>query len=128
MHENESSLPLGSFGRDFHSKSPLHEPKAQDPAEPFDAELAALVAEFVDSLESDVHSMRAALDAGDLTQLALLAHRLKGAAGSFGFRWIGRQAAMVETRARGSDPRDDLACELAALEQLCTAARHGDAQ
>ncbi|MBC8027112.1 MAG: Hpt domain-containing protein [Steroidobacteraceae bacterium] len=53
----------------------------------------------------------------------MLAHRLKGAAGSYGFPEITRQAALLESAVRGGVTTDAVACELASLEAICAAAR-----
>ncbi|MBL8863840.1 MAG: response regulator [Planctomycetes bacterium] len=88
-----------------------------------DEGLLELVRLFVQELDGDVESMRRALAGDDLADLSILAHRLKGAAGSYGFPAITRQAALLESAARGGAPRDTLSSELAALEALCTQAR-----
>ncbi len=88
-----------------------------------DAGLVELVRSFVEDLERDMGSMRAALAAKDLQNLSLLAHRLKGAAGSYGFPEITRQAGLLEGALGDGVATDTVACELAALEALCSAAR-----
>jgi signal transduction histidine kinase/CheY-like chemotaxis protein len=87
-----------------------------------DEELVGLVRRFVEELHQDVDAMRRALEEGDLEHLSTLAHRLKGAAGSYGFPQITRQAALLEQAARSGGARDALSCELASLEAVCSAA------
>lgn len=82
-----------------------------------------LVRLFVEELDEDVGAMRTALAERDLDRLSTLAHRLKGAAGSYGFPEITRQAALLEAALRGGRTPDEVACELASLEAICSAAR-----
>jgi HPt (histidine-containing phosphotransfer) domain-containing protein len=84
-----------------------------------DDDLVALVRMFVGELHEDVESMRRALAQGDLERVTLLAHRLKGAAGSYGFPEITRQAALLERAARAGAAPDAVACEIASLDAIC---------
>ncbi len=88
-----------------------------------DAGLVELVRSFVEDLGHDLESMRSALNAKDVERLALLAHRLRGAAGSYGFPEITRQAAALEGALGDGAGADTVACELASLEAICAAAR-----
>ncbi len=88
-----------------------------------DAGLVELVRSFVEDLERDMGAMRQALESAELDELSMLAHRLKGAAGSYGFPEITRQAALLENAVRDGGGADDIACELASLEAICAAAR-----
>jgi len=85
--------------------------------------LLELVRLFVDELDGDVAKMRRELETGNLEQLSMLAHRLKGAAGSYGFPEITRQAALLEKAVRTAGSPDAIACELASLEAICATAR-----
>jgi len=88
-----------------------------------DAGLVELVRSFVEDLGRDMGAMRAALASEDHEELSMLAHRLKGAAGSYGFPEITRQAALLESAVRDGVATDAVACELASLEAICAAAR-----
>lgn len=90
-----------------------------------DAGLVELVRMFVEELGPDLGAMRRALEEDDLERLSTLAHRLKGAAGSYGFPEITRQAALLESALRSGRAPDEVACELASLEAICSAARRG---
>jgi signal transduction histidine kinase/DNA-binding response OmpR family regulator len=96
---------------------------AAQPAGAEDPELLALVQLFVEDLSVDVRHMRRALDQGDLAELASVAHRLKGAAGSYGFPALTTQAAVLEQRAKEGAAKCDLEQTLETIAGLCQAAR-----
>ncbi len=87
-----------------------------------DEELMELVRMFVADLGTDVSDMRKALGSGDLAELSIIAHRLKGAAGSYGFPSLTTHAAILEKDAKNGASKDDLERDIAALERLCDAA------
>ncbi len=101
-------------------RSPSFVPR--DPAAA-DDELNRLVQMFLDDLQGDAHEMQSAFAADDLESVARLAHRLKGTAGSYGFPALTEQAAKLERSARAKSARGDVERELAALADLCAAAR-----
>jgi CheY-like chemotaxis protein len=109
---------------------PLAPERVLTPAEAAeqDDELAELVRLFVSDLDADVKDMRAALDAGDLAQLGVIAHRLKGAAGSYGFPSLTKQAGLLEKSAKDGALREALARDIDAVEALCATAvaEHGE--
>ena len=88
-----------------------------------DPELLALVQMFVEDLSVDVRQMRRALDDGNRDELAAVAHRLKGSAGSYGFPALTTQAAVLEQRAKGGAAKADLEQTLEQISALCQAAR-----
>jgi HPt (histidine-containing phosphotransfer) domain-containing protein len=61
-----------------------------------DASLRDLVQEFVEALPQRLEELRRAYESLDWDQLAVLAHRLKGAAGSYGYPDLSRLAAEME--------------------------------
>ncbi len=65
------------------------------------ARLAALLRSFADSAAREVAALR---EASDVTQLAAVAHRLKGAARMAGARLLAEQAARIEDAAKAGDP------------------------
>jgi HPt (histidine-containing phosphotransfer) domain-containing protein len=75
---------------------------------------------FVSVLEQRVGEMEAALADREAVRLQRLAHRLKGAAGSYGFAGISDAAAAVEAAARSGEDAQTL---LAALRAACHHAR-----
>lgn len=61
-----------------------------------DADMKAIISLFVDELPKRTLAMQEAISQGDRERLRMLAHRLKGAAGGYGFPQIGEAAALVE--------------------------------
>jgi len=86
-------------------------------------DMADLVNSFVAELPEKVQAFRAAYESEDLTALAVLAHRLKGAAGGYGFSVVTHAAAELEKTVKlGSEPvalRD----QVEALIGLCARIR-----
>jgi HPt (histidine-containing phosphotransfer) domain-containing protein len=58
--------------------------------------LAGLSRRFLERAADDRQHIAAALQRGNLTEVAALAHRLAGTAGSFGFGDLGQQAVRFE--------------------------------
>jgi signal transduction histidine kinase/CheY-like chemotaxis protein/HPt (histidine-containing phosphotransfer) domain-containing protein len=102
---------------------PITPAKAAEEAAAQEAELLELVHMFVDDLGADIDEMRSALERGDLDSLAQRAHRLKGAAGSYGFPLLTTYAASLEKRAKGGADRAELERDLETVVALCAAAR-----
>jgi len=61
-----------------------------------DEDMLELVEMFVLELPDRVQALQSALAAGDSEQLKVLAHQLKGSAGSYGFQVITDAAAILE--------------------------------
>jgi signal transduction histidine kinase/DNA-binding response OmpR family regulator len=101
----------------------LIDPRTFERDDADDPELLALVQMFVDDLSVDVRQMRRALDDGDRAQLAAVAHRLKGSAGSYGFPALTTQAAVLEQRAKSGAAKAELEQTLELISALCQAAR-----
>ncbi len=99
------------------------DPKTFERADSSDPELLALVQMFVDDLSVDVRHMRRALDNGNREELAAVAHRLKGSAGSYGFPALTTQASVLEQRAKAGAGKAELEQTLDAISALCQAAR-----
>ncbi|MBK8913761.1 MAG: Hpt domain-containing protein [Phycisphaerales bacterium] len=89
-----------------------------------DGELRDVVEEFVRSLDGRLAELRDAYDRLDFQQLTALAHRLKGAGGSYGYPALSNVAAGMEERFRRF-AAEDFDGQLAALERLAEAARNG---
>ena len=62
-----------------------------------DAEMHEIIGMFVDELPKRTMAMQSALNAGNLDQVRILAHQLKGSAGGYGFASLGDAAALVES-------------------------------
>jgi signal transduction histidine kinase/CheY-like chemotaxis protein/HPt (histidine-containing phosphotransfer) domain-containing protein len=82
-----------------------------------DRELAAIVAEYIDALDAKLDEMKAAWDAGDLDELARLAHWLKGSGGTAGFGVLSEPALRLENFAKGKQP-GEIPAALAELRTL----------
>lgn len=89
-----------------------------------DPELRDIVEEFVRELDTRLTELRAAFDRLDWDQLTILAHRLKGAGGSYGFPEISRLCAELERSFRAHDAHD-FPDRITYLESLVRAAAHG---
>ncbi len=81
--------PQGSDNAAIYSQLPMDE-----------AEFHAIVVDFIPQLESKLEKMENVLAAGDWEQLASLAHWLKGAGGTVGFKDFYRPAFSLEKAAR----------------------------
>lgn len=82
-----------------------------------DADIAQIVAEYIDSLDAKLDEMTAAWDAGDLDALANLAHWLKGSGGTAGFGALTEPAIRLENIAKQKTP-GDIPAQLAELRAL----------
>ena len=89
-----------------------------------DANLRDIVEEFVNPLAGRLTAFRQAYDKLDWDQLTMLAHRLKGAAGSYGYPEISQVCATME-RNFLSHQADAFAAWIAELERLVDGARRG---
>ncbi len=96
------------------AQSTLTPPEATRPitnvASPIRSSLASLgegftsiIDDFVERLPGKLHEMQAALEDGDLRQLASLAHWLKGSGPNVGFAELGEPAKRLETFAKQGD-------------------------
>ncbi len=89
-----------------------------------DADLKDIVVEFVNGLDQRLAELRQAFDRLDWDQLVTLAHRLKGAAGSYGYPEISRVCAALERSFRAHEA-NGFTDALAELNRLVDAARAG---
>jgi len=89
-----------------------------------DGDLRDIVEEFVAGLAVRISELRKAHEQLDWDRLALLAHQLKGAAGSYGYPDISQLCAELEARCRRHQG-DDFARQIAELNALARAAREG---
>lgn len=89
-----------------------------------DADLRDVVVEFVTGLPGRVSEIRQAHAAHDLERLRVLAHRLKGAGGSYGYPDVSLRCADLEQRCR-ADALGDFERWLAEFERLVNAMSAG---
>lgn len=101
------------------STAPIHSTLSTDP------DMAELVVEFVEGLQTRAQSLEAALAAEDVGELTRLAHQLKGASGGYGFELLGEAARSFEQSATEAASAGELAAE---LEELVRTLRRATAE
>lgn len=89
-----------------------------------DEDFRTVVSEFVDSLPARIDELCSAHTKCDWNRLTDLAHRLKGAGGSYGYPSISTLAANMEQAFRRHDSAD-FAVWIQELESLVNAAARG---
>jgi CheY-like chemotaxis protein len=88
-----------------------------------DVDIGPLVADFVGRLPALATAFRAAFASGDREALGVLAHRMKGAAGGFGFDPITDAAGALEQALAERAPHEALAAHVDAVTHLVDRAR-----
>lgn len=89
-----------------------------------DPDLHDIIEEFVDGLSDRIVHLKLAFDELDWSQLRTLAHRLKGAGGSYGYPDISQLAARMEQNFK-THRANDFDTQIHQLEGLASAARAG---
>jgi signal transduction histidine kinase/DNA-binding NarL/FixJ family response regulator len=89
-----------------------------------DPQLAGILPGFVERLPRQLDALCAALEEERLEDAERLAHRLKGAGGSYGYPTLSEVARSLELAARGRDA-GGAAAALAGVKEVCTAIRTG---
>lgn len=89
-----------------------------------DPDMRDLVEEFVDGLAIRIVELRTAFEQRDWAQLTTLAHRLKGAGGSYGYPNLGQVASDMETAAQ-LHVSDRFSDWISQLQQMAQAAKAG---
>jgi HPt (histidine-containing phosphotransfer) domain-containing protein len=84
---------------------------------------AKLVEKFLAGLPQRVTALQEALAAGEMNQLKVLAHQLKGAAGGYGFAAISQTAAKLEAAIISGAEKSSISTIVAALAALCSQIR-----
>ncbi|MHC4935574.1 MAG: Hpt domain-containing protein [Planctomycetota bacterium] len=92
---------------------PLHSDLAGDPT------FEDLLESFVGQLPARAAALRAAFDGGEMDRAMVLAHQLKGAAGSYGFQPITDACLHFERCADGGSPAAETEAALRGIESLC---------
>ncbi|WP_374001078.1 Hpt domain-containing protein [Bdellovibrio bacteriovorus] len=69
-----------------------------------DADLQDLVPQFVENRKKDIESLSVLVEKNDLTAIAQMAHKIKGAAAGYGFAELSELAAQMEVAAKKNDP------------------------
>ena len=89
-----------------------------------DPDLHDIIEEFVDGLSDRIVQLKQAFDELDWSQLKTLAHRLKGAGGSYGYPDISELAAQMEKDFK-THRAGDFDTQIHHLESLAAAAHAG---
>ncbi len=89
-----------------------------------DPDLHDIIEEFVDGLSDRIVHLKLAFEELDWGQLRTLAHRLKGAGGSYGYPEISQLAAQMEQNFK-THRADDFDAYIHQLEDLASAAQAG---
>ena len=90
-----------------------------------DPDLGELVDLFVQEMPNRASQLIERLDRGNWEGLRQAAHRLKGAAGSYGFDPITPSAARVEMALCQGEPEEEIRRVVNELVNLCSLARAG---
>jgi HPt (histidine-containing phosphotransfer) domain-containing protein len=90
-----------------------------------DADLAELVAMFVEEMPGRVRAFEVQFESANRDELARLAHQLKGSAGSYGFDQLTPFAARLESVIRGGEPPESIQLALDELIDSCWRVRAG---
>lgn len=85
--------------------------------------IGPLLRTFVAGLSERCDELGLAIAASDLDELRICAHKLKGAAGGYGFRPIADEAAAIVAAIDAGESGPELATRLRALRELCARAR-----
>ncbi len=88
-----------------------------------DADMLELIERFVDRLPRRIAALEQALAEQDIEALATVGHRLKGAAGDYGFMPISEAAAVLERSAKAKHGFGELNEGVQTLVDLCRRAR-----
>ena len=83
-----------------------------------DPEFQSIIADFVDTMQGKLGKLEDAMDAGDLTEVARLAHWLKGTGGTAGFPQLTRPADAVQLLATDEAPIAQLRKHVTELIEL----------
>ncbi len=86
-------------------------------------DMVELIDHFVSELPARIAELKSATAASDVSAITQIVRSLKGQAGSYGFQVITELAAQIETLLRDSTDVEPVRKQLAALSQLCLAAR-----
>ena len=90
-----------------------------------DPDIWDIVDLFVDEMPKRVNALLDQLHAADWKGLQQTTHRLKGAAGSYGFDAISPCAGKLESALDDGKPEQDIRAAVEELVDLCNRVRHG---
>jgi len=96
-------------------------------ASTLDDEIYGLAEEFIDDMPNRLANIRAAHESGNLRDLKMLMHQLKGIGSSFGYPAVTHQAAKIELQIKRNDLNDLQPC-LGQFYEVCEQAINHFAQ
>ncbi|MGZ3769417.1 MAG: Hpt domain-containing protein [Bdellovibrio sp.] len=67
-----------------------------------DADLEDLIPQFLDNRKNDIDALEKLVEQKDLSAISQLAHKIKGAASSYGFAELGELASQMEIQAKNN--------------------------
>jgi HPt (histidine-containing phosphotransfer) domain-containing protein len=113
MHQSQTAADHGR-------EAPLRSDFADDP------DMGELIEFFLGELDDRVMAIRTAWEAGSCTDLRVLTHQLKGAAGGYGYPALGAVAAEIEAILKAGETEVAALSErVEALIGLCRRAAAG---
>ncbi|MGE5084681.1 MAG: Hpt domain-containing protein [Bacillota bacterium] len=68
-----------------------------------DSDLKDLIPQFIENRKKDIDSLQSLVATHDLTAIAALAHKIKGAAAGYGFSDLSSIAAEIEKEAKNNN-------------------------
>lgn len=79
-----------------------------------DSDLQDLIPQFIENRKKDIESLQSLVASNDLTAIAALAHKIKGAAAGYGFADLSGIASEMEKAAKNNqaDPLKGLANDM----------------
>ncbi|HQU45142.1 MAG TPA: Hpt domain-containing protein [Pirellulales bacterium] len=95
----------------------LYSPLAEDPM------LGEIVRCYVAEMPDRIAALLASFESGDRGRLTMLAHQIKGSAGSHGFHQLTSYAAALEQLARGHASDEEIGAAVGALAEACRRVR-----
>lgn len=71
-----------------------------------DADLEDLIPQFLDNRKKDIETLQQLIKNNDLPAISQLAHKIKGAAASYGFAELSEFASQIEIQSKKNDNTD----------------------
>lgn len=68
-----------------------------------DADLEDLIPQFLDNRKKDIEALQQLVEKNDLPAISQLAHKVKGAAASYGFNELSDLASQMEMQSKNND-------------------------
>lgn len=65
-----------------------------------DSDLESLIPQFLENRKKDIETLQQLVDSNNLSEISQLAHKIKGAASSYGFNELSELASQMEVLAK----------------------------